>query len=416
MQSLKVYGILLLFIAGWWMFAFKKSADQNPFPSQQYVSSNLPNRSTLDAAITSINRNQLQQALSGDFQLMARLIADWDIDAQILDSRGFEGVKRICHSDFLHSQQLIRTLQNADSVKKSVSLLKQQNHLLFDDLGNRIDLKPTYQKFLPQTFAAASFLLSFVPPEQIVALPRCLRNQRMLYPKSLTDQIPLDIDRYNAEKLFQARPEIAFVAHYSHPATIQALVNQGITLYTMRSIKSFSDISEELIQVGTIANKPLQAELMKIFIDAAVIAIDNQQAVLLKHFEQHHIDIPRVLVVNFHQTFSVPTTNTITGQILARMQSLDITLKYVIDSNQIHEWTVPIDRERLVNLNPDYLIVATENEEESAKDILNDKALKEISAIKHNRLIFVDESTQHTPSQYAVLAYHDLIQALTSGL
>lgn len=414
LKNLKSYLLFFLFIAAWWTIAFKISSDHNDTRLKLgKFSSPLANRPRLDTAITNINREILHQALSGDTTLMARLIADWDIDAQILGSKGFEGIQRISNSDFLHSQSLIRILQNEESVKRATSVFKQQNQYLTDDSGNYFDLRQPYKKFLPQTFVAASFLLSLVPPEQIVALPRSLRDQTQLYPKSLTNQIPLDIDRYNAEKLFQARPDVAFVAHYSHPATIQALENQGVRLYTMKNIKSLSDISQELVQTGTIANKPLQAELLKIFIDAAIFAIDNQQAVLINQLQQSHELLPRVLVVNFHHTFSVPTTHTLTGQILSRMPSLDISLKYISDSNQSNEWTVPIDRERLLNLDPDVLIISTTNEEAAIRGILSDKALQELSAVRHNRLIFVDDSIQQTPSQYVVLAYHDLIQALT---
>lgn len=393
------------------MLAFRNNSENSNFYSTPLPLTAKP-ALALDPAITSIDRDMLHQALSGDSKLMARLIADWDIDAQILDSKGFNGIKRISRTDFLQSQALIRTLQNEESVKKSTALLKQQNPYVMDDAGNLIDLKYPYKKFLPQTFASASFLLSLVPPAQIVALPRRLREQTQLYPKSLTNDIPLDIDRYNAEKLFQARPEVAFIAHYSHPATIQALTNQGVALYTMKDIKSLPDISEELTRLGNITDRPLQAELMKIFIDAAIAAIDNQQTVLLKHFYQHRQQMPRVLVVNFHQGFSVPTSNTLTGQLLSRMQSLDITLQYVLDSDQPNGWSVPIDRERLLNLDPDFLVVATDNEAAIAKEINNDKALQGLSAVRQNRLVFIDESIQKTPSQFVVLAYHDLIQAL----
>lgn len=409
LQVLKVYAFILLFIVGWWALAFKKDPEIYPITQHSPATSN---RSTLDTAITSIDRHLLHQALAGDSQLMARLIADWDIDAQILNSKGFHGVKRIDHTDFLHSQSLIRILQNEDSVKRSTALLTEQNQYVMDDSGNRIHLQKNYKKFLPQTYAAASFLLSLVPTDQIVALPRSLRDQTQLYPTTLTNQIPLDIDRHNAEKLFLARPEIAFVAHYSHPATIQALHNQGVTLYTMKNLTTLPDISEELIHIGNITNKPLHAELLKIFIDAAICAIDNQQAVLINHFEQSQTQLPRVLVVNYHQTFSVPTTKTLTGQILSRMEALDISLKYTLDSEHADDWMVPIDKERLLNLNPDFLIIATENEQAIRKEIQKDKALQELAAVRHNRLFFVDESIQHSPSQYVVLAYHDLIQAL----
>lgn len=411
-QTLPLYSFIILFIAGWWVFAF-----QNTYVPLEtfHTHSNFPHeRTRLDPAITNIDRNILHQALSGDFQLMARLIVDWDIDAQLLDSRGFEGIKRIDRSDFLQSQSLIRILQNKEAVEESCAFLRKNNYYIVDDSGCRFDLNRSFNKFLPQSYAAASLLLSLVSPNQITALPRRLREQTHLYPESLTKQIPLDIDRYNSEMLFQAKPEVAFVAHYSHPATIQALTNQGVLLYTMRNIKTLPDISEEIMHMGCITNKPLQAELMNIFIEAAIAAIDNQQSVLIHHFKQSHEKLPRVLLVNFHQSFSVPTSNSLTGQILSHMQALDISLDYAIKSDQANEWVALIDKERLRNLNPDYLIVATENEEALAKEIRNDRALQEISAIRNNRLIFVDEATLQSPSQYVVLAYHNLIQALAS--
>ncbi len=41
--------------------------------------------------------------------------------------------------------------------------------------------------------------------------------------EELTNRIPLNIDRYNSEKLYMANPQVAFVAHYSHPSVLQAL-------------------------------------------------------------------------------------------------------------------------------------------------------------------------------------------------
>ena len=164
--------------------------------------------------------------------------------------------------------------------------------------------------------------------------------------------------------------------------------------------------------MGNITNKPLQAELLKIFIDAAICAIDNQQTMLIKHFEQNNTQLPRVLVVNHHQAFSVPTKRTLTGQILSRMQALDISLKYALESKHTDEWMAPIDKECLLNLNPDFLIITTESEESSRNQIQSDKALQTLSAVRHDHLFFVDESIQHSPSQYVVLAYHDLIQVL----
>jgi len=413
LKTLSVYVFLIFFISAWWTFAFQKkvTSDENSF-SPRFFSQSKHHSLQIEPAITHIDRNLLQQALSGDTRLMARLIADWDIDAQILSSNGFQDVSRLNPSDFLRSQSLIRLLQNQDYAKNATSILKQQNQHVVDDTGNYLNLKPIYKKFLPQTYVAASFLLSLIPPEHIVALPRSLRDQTQLYPLSLTEQIPLDIDRYNAEKLFQAGTDLAFVAHYSHPATIQALSNQGVLLYTMKNIQSLEDISHELIATGHITGRPLQAELLKIFIDAAMCAMDNHQAALVGQLKKNHTQLPRILVVNFHQTFSVPTIQTLAGQIISRMPLLNASLQLASDNNQANEWVIPLGKERLLNMDPEILVITTTNPDAAAKRICSDKSLRDLSAVRNQRLIFVDEAVQQSPSQYILLAYHDLIQAL----
>lgn len=416
LQAIKTYAFVILFILGWWVLAFNTKSDRAQAARSQSSAVTAPPSVPLDTAITAIDRHLLHQALAGDCQLMARLIADWDIDAQILLAKGFQGITRLPHPDFLQSQSLIRTLQNEEAIKKSTSLHHEHHLSVSDDVGHEIPLNPPYQRFLPQTYVAASFLLSLVPVKQIVALPRSLRDQTHLYPSSLTKQIPLDIDRYHGEKLFQARPDIAFVAHYSHPDTIQALNNQGTLLYTMKNLMTLSDISEELIRVGNIANKPLQAELLKIFIDAAIIALDNQQTVFTRHFEKQTRKLPTVLVVNFHHSFSVPTTNTLTGQLLSRMSSIDLSLKYAKEHNHSNEWMAMIDRERLLKLNPDFLIIATDNVQALEKEIDQDHSLHGLAAIRNRRFVVVNHSIQNSPSQYVVLAYHDLIYALMNLL
>ena len=266
---------------------------------------------------------------------------------------------------------------------------------------------------MPQTYAAASFLLALAPANEIVALPGRLRGQEHLYPRALTDQIPLDIERYNAEKLFRAHPEIAFVAHFSHPATIETLANQGVILYTMKNPASLQDISHELMHIGNIISRPLEAELLSLFIDAAMLALDNRLQILTKEFDAADIKPPRLLFLNYHQNFSIPTKKTLTGQLLKRIGAWDISLPYSEANEQSHEWMMmPIDKERLINLDPECLVIAAENPQAVEREIRQDIALKQLSAVRNNRLYFVDESIHHSPSQYIVLAYYDIIQAL----
>lgn len=413
-SRLKVYGPALAIIIIWWTLAFgtKPPSLQPTELSLSHSSPQNATEATSSASSIDIQRDSLKQALAGDFALMMRLITDWDVDAQLLQAKGFNDIERLPSSDFLRAQMLGRALMSPYK-NELVRLQKESNiHDVIDDTNNKISLKIKYRRFLPQTYAAASFLLALVSPSQIVALPSRLREQIELYPKSVTDQIFLDIDRFNAEKLFEADPEIAFVARYSHPSTLQALRNQGIQLYMMEDLNTLQAITNELMNIGRLVARPIEAELMKLFLFSASMALDNKLLLLKNQYIKINKPLPTLLYVNHHHNFSIPTFKTLTGHFLQKMASWDITLKHA-EEHGLHEmWTIPIDREHIVNLNPDCLIVATEHPQAIEKQILQDSALQQISAVRNRNIYFISESIQQSSCQYILLAYYDLIDAL----
>lgn len=381
---IKLYLPIIVFILGWWFIAFREPPHLQPvFTTQQNKS---PSSFSMNSKLSRFDRSALQQALAGNTNLMMQLIADWDIDAQLLSAAHIQNIQRLDQPLFVRSQEIGRILASLPDASKGA----------------------TSHRFLPQTYAAASFLLALVPPEEIVALPTRLRKEIKIYPKNLTDQIPLDIDRYNAERLFLKNPELAFIAHYSDPATVQTLTNQGIALYTMKSPFTIDDITTELLNIGSIIHRPLETELLKLFMDATLMSLENR---LLLHRNQKEI-IPRILFVNYHQKFSVSTLKTLTGQLLNRIPEWNISLQYVKENGKEDDWMVPIDKEGLLNLDPDYLMVISESSPISEKYFFSDNALKQLKAVKNNRLYFLEEAIQHSPSQYIVLAYYDIIHTL----
>jgi len=411
LSVLNIYISVTIFVVGWWFFAFKPAPAQPMIEKFSNASLN-SSQELMDLAFLHIDRNQLQDALAGNCSLMARLIVEWDIDAQILQSSGLENINRISESDLMRSQYLDRQLKHAPLEKLKIAQEQSRGPFIIDDVGRCISLDRTFHSFLPQTYASASFLLALLSTDEIAALPRSMRDQAQLYPKKLTDQVPLDIDRQNAEKLFQKKPGIAFVAHYSHPATIQALINQGILIYTMKNLMSFSDITNELMQIGRIVNRPFQAELLKIFMEASLLAIDNRRYALTKENVSPQISKQTLLFLNHCQNFDMPTSKTLTGQLLQRMQVVDLSSTCLQEHEKKHEWTVPIDKERILNLNPDTLIIASQNRKALEKEVFNDPAFQQLSAVHNKRIYFVDEATQHSPTQYIVLAYYDLAEAI----
>lgn len=411
---LKVYGVFTAIIVGWWVLAFKSKPKVVTLAAEVHVEMKSKSHPLFPSNFIYVQREDLKRALAGDFALMTKLIVDWDIDAQLLHAAGVSSIRRLAPTKFLESQMLSRVISNGNSEEAERVRADYSIKYAVDDIGSRIHIKKHFKRFLPQTYAAASFLLALVPTENIIALPRRLREQVQLYSKRVTDNIPLDIDRYNGEKLFQAKPEVAFIAHYSHPTTIQALSNQSILLYVMKDFNTLNDIMDELLVVGSIINRPLEAQLLAIFMNAAMIAIDNKLTIITQNYERIRSRPAKVLFLNHHNAYTIPTPRTLTGRLLERMGDWDISLKYVADSDQNDVWAMPIDKERLLKLDPDCLIIATENRKALESEIRDDPAMSQLSAVRNHNLYFVDEAVQQSPSQYIVLAYYDLIQTLAA--
>ena len=98
--QLILYALLPSLVCGWWCLSFKNSrhtamalSDINVSREAAQPLSSLP--------LAALDRDQLHKALQGDFTLMAKLIAEWDVEAQILQSRNVTAIRRLPSRDFL---------------------------------------------------------------------------------------------------------------------------------------------------------------------------------------------------------------------------------------------------------------------------------------------------------------------------
>lgn len=386
----------------WWGVAFKSAPQTQPvriIEAHQPSTPQLP----LFSSLTQLHRDELQKALAGNTSLMAKMIADWDVDAQLIEDAGYNHTKRLPGKSYLRSQVLGRML--TQSKPRRLERLREQMRAksVTDDAENTLDLAKAPRRFLPQTYGAASFLLALQDPKQIVALPRGLREQTQLFPVEVTSQVPIDVDRFNSEKLYLAKPDVAFIAHYSHPAMVDALRSQGIPLFTITKLDTIEDIKNALMKLGQVINRSFEAELMAIFMDAALLAIDNRMMALKEAKKAS----ARILFVNYHNQFSLPGARTLTGQLLQRAGISQMMAGTSFD------WLIPIDQESIVNFNPDCLIVATTNRQEAKTQLQQNPALSHLPVVQNQKVVFVDENIQQFPSQHIVLAYFDIYQAIT---
>jgi iron complex transport system substrate-binding protein len=333
-------------------------------------------------ALPSLDRAAIHAALNGNSSQMIALITQWDTEARLLQSQNIPNIKRLSDSNF-----------------SKAHLLAQQPAC------------SSHLQFLPQTYLSAAILFALTEPDQIVAIPAGMRSQTSLYPSAVMDCIALDTDRFNSEKLFEARPDIAFVAHYSLPATVEALKNQGIQICELNQINTIEGIIETVKQVGAAIGNPAKGELLALFMEAAFLAIDNHR---ILHW--HGRQTPSTLYLNYYTHFSTPTSRSLSGQLMQRMGLNSSHCNPLLTESESALWSIPMDRETIAAIDPDVLIIVSPESNALHQEISTVAPFCNLKAVRQGSALFLDEVTQESPSQYVLLAYFDLSEAITRSL
>lgn len=373
----------LAFIFGWWFLAFYGKADE------RFIFSERSNRalfSNENGKISSIVRADLAAALNGDTETMIRLIRDWQVDAYCLQEKGIKGVRLIPESRFLRSQALGRDLSEY-APDSSLS-------------------------FLPQTYASSSFLFALLEPEQIVAVPEGMRRSPHLYPKEKMDQVPLNIDRHNSEQIALRHPDFAFVSSYSLPQTVNTLKKQGIQIITLPNPETIDDIFSSLKIVGDCTDHSMKSELLSFFMESALLAMDNHLC-FVRDRQQSTAPLRLLFLYNFKQ-WATPYSHTLTGQMLDRLGVENLARHFESDS-QKSRWQTPLNAEQIVHIDPDCILVGNSPDKALDNFIMNSEPFQNMRALKARHVFPVDADTQQEVSQYLILAYFDLFQAILTA-
>jgi iron complex transport system substrate-binding protein len=380
---LPFYIVVIFLITGWWTLAFSPTkSEKEIILSKTKVIKNKPD---FYEHLAPFDRMVIQKALSGDFDLMTKLILEWDVDAKILETQGLNGVRRLSRQSYVRSQMVGRQL-----IKNASQTVKVQ------------------KKYLPQTYISATFLLTLLDTEQIIGLPSGFRKQKGMFAQELYDQIPLDLERLNSEKIFQNKANLAFIANFSQPSTVQALQNQGIQLFTLNAFNTIPEIAASIQEIGQLVERPVEAELLTLFMESALIAIDNRLLAVHDHdAESNH---QRILFLNYHAQFSVPTARTITGHLLTRLMEHKVVFLSPSHSGP-SPWTTPVDKEKIARCNPEILFIAT-LDGQPLESSLTEGALAEVNANKN--IQYLNDDIQQSNTHYIVLAYFDLADAILS--
>ena len=404
-----IYIFFISFIIGWWFLAFRSAPSLNY--SLELSPQSLPLKtSTILEQISKLERDKLHRALTGDFSLILELVKQWDQDAQFLINKGIEGIERLTSDKFLQVQILGNLVQNSSPELLRTINCKLNLEIIQDDNDQCIHIEDHFQRFLPQTFVAASFLLAIAPSHEILALPRGMRHFPQLYPTHLVDRVPINIDHIGSEKVFLANPHLVFIAPYSHPPTLEVLRNQKIQLFTLNHINNLTEILNTLLKIGHVSNHIIEAQLLANFMEACFLTIDNRFALLAQSNDYSSLTRRKLLFLHYHLYYMQPTTKSLTGQFMARALRRCPHLTCCIPESHIN-WRIPFELEKLIQFQPHYLLISTSNPTQSQL-FSHSMILQQLENFQLPHIFYLDETIQESPTQFIALAYFDLFKAL----
>lgn len=402
------YVLAFLFIAGWWTLAFMPKVSLHLSPKSAIAPLTLPTQT--QPALSSLLRDDLMRALSGDYEIISRLLIEWDTDAQLLQYRGLEGIQRLSNERLLTALDLIYRLEqnNPEEIQELRSFYRKS--FVSDDINIPIACAKNEPKMIPHTMASASFLLALNGTKNVVAIPKGIREWQSFFPLISMDAIPCDCDRSLGEILSAARPDVAFVASYSNPPAIEALRKQGVEIFTFSDLNTKEQITSAIERMGEVINRSLEAQILNTFIDAAFLCVDNRLTAMRADFQP--FDKP--LVTYFYGQWYFPTYKTLTSR-LAERAGIPYRHENLFDHSHSVMWLQPISNEQIVYYNPSEMIIAADKRTPLLLNtLLNQPFFSEIEACRDNNIQIIDAEIQQSVSQHIVLAYFDLYYALIS--
>ncbi|MEX1012446.1 MAG: ABC transporter substrate-binding protein [Waddliaceae bacterium] len=373
------YSLAIFFIIAWWSAAFLGEGEGyiTILPPEQTA------RATEEFPLHITDRAQLREALNGNFNLMHDLFSKWEVDARFYETQNIPGASWIGFEKSLRFHSLMRTLTQKDT-RRSIRLL-------------------------PQTYAAAAILFALTTPSEIIAIPKGMRNGNAILTSDLTAQIPLDIDRLNSEVIAQEHPDLAFIAPYSNPQTVETLQRQGIQLLSIEPLHSEKGVLQNIERIGNAIDRTQESEILTLFIEASMANSDNRVA-YLKHIGA---DVPtKFAVLQYYSNFKTPCERTLTRKLLHRLEKFELQFYDPAAVNQ-DQWAAYVSMEDLIQYDPDCLIISCGMKTEQ---LILDKNVQELKACKNSLIFTIDDEVQLSLTQHIALAYFDLAESVAKSI
>jgi ABC-type Fe3+-hydroxamate transport system substrate-binding protein len=263
---------------------------------------------------------------------------------------------------------------------------------VIDEIGHEYKVPSYFVKYTPQTYASTAFLLSLVPDEEIVTIPSGMRKLTHIYENKKMKKIAIDSGRENSELIYMQKPNLAFVADYSHPSMIETFKSQNIHLFYLNTLNDPEEILQSLEKTGAVVKKPLKAKVLADFVRMAHLMIQNKV-----------VTNQKALFLQYTTSFIALTSKNLTVKLF---ESLGGENLFTLHENH---WSLPISKEMILNYNPEIIFLIGES---SQSRFFIDPAFENLKAVKEGAVYSLDSDLHYVSDHFYLLALFDYFEIL----
>lgn len=270
--------------------------------------------------------------------------------------------------------------------------------VLTDSSGTEVVIEKRPERIASVTLGTDEILLALVDKSRLVAVTQLSTDPAISNVAGQTDDIPVKIANSNAEQIIGLQPDLVFVASYTTPEVVQQLRDAGLTVFVFSFVDSIEQMQENILTIGKVVGETEKAERLVADMDARLTAIAEKVAQVEE----------RPTVLNYTPDGYTGGKGTSNDDIITRAGGRNLAAEAGIEGWQ------QISLEKVVELNPDVILVSDWNPEdpEFAKTLRNHAVLEQVTAVRENRVVAVPGKHLTTVAQYVVNGVEDVYRVL----
>lgn len=274
------------------------------------------------------------------------------------------------------------------------------SYTITDCKGTEVKMPAPPQRILTLSMSTDTIMLGLVKPERMAAVNALLEDPVSSNVTGLAKQIPTKISNPSVEEIMALRPDLVIVPDWGDIELVENLRDLGLKVYVCPGPKNLAEIKDTVHRLSAAIGEPERGKKLTALMDRT---LEDIQAKLRKLPQR---EIPRVLLISLMDGYggsgcTFDEACKLAGVINGRSEA-------GIKNGQT------MSKEQLVVINPDILFLPSYtagvsfDSNKFSRRYLDDPSLKNVKAIRHQRLLYPRESYIYNGSQDFVFAVKEI--------